>query len=115
MMPLRLTPDLKADHLLFRNEHNLQDRWNDRAYFAGERLTDNSLEIPTLQVTEIVNNIPVVALLNLVVFQLSRFKLDDKVDLRDLIEVGLIDANWPAKLPPELASRLQKILDDPEG
>jgi hypothetical protein len=35
--------------------------------------------------------------------------------LRDLIGVGLIDTSWPAKLPPELAARLQQILDTPDG
>jgi hypothetical protein len=32
-----------------------------------------------------------------------------------MIDVGLIDATWPARLPPELGARLQQILDPPEG
>jgi hypothetical protein len=37
------------------------------------------------------------------------------VHLRDLIEVGLLDSTWPARFPAELASRLQSVLDTPEG
>jgi hypothetical protein len=35
--------------------------------------------------------------------------------LRDLIDVELVDASWVQRLPPELASRLQELLDNPEG
>ena len=35
--------------------------------------------------------------------------------LRDLLDVGLIDRTWRDKLPPELAARLQELLDNPEG
>jgi hypothetical protein len=42
-------------------------------------------------------------------------KDEDRTHLRDLISVGLIDKNWPARLPSELASRLQSLLDDPLG
>jgi hypothetical protein len=32
-----------------------------------------------------------------------------------MLDVGLIDATWTARVPPELAPRLQAILDTPEG
>jgi hypothetical protein len=32
-----------------------------------------------------------------------------------MIGVGIIDASWPSRFPPELAGRLQAILDTPEG
>lgn len=105
----------QENHVLFRTKHVLRDRWSDRAYFAGEQLSDAEVMIPSLSCIELVHDIPVVSLRDLVTFQLKRLKLDDAVDLRDMIEVGLIDASWPAKLPPELASRLQEILDNPEG
>jgi hypothetical protein len=35
--------------------------------------------------------------------------------LRDLLEVGLIDQEWIASLPPSLAERLRQILDNPFG
>lgn len=37
------------------------------------------------------------------------------MNLRDLIDVELIDPSWCEKLPTELASRLQELLDNPNG
>jgi hypothetical protein len=47
--------------------------------------------------------------------KLTSFRDKDRTHLRDLIDVGLVDAGWPAALPPELGARLQQLLDDPEG
>jgi hypothetical protein len=32
-----------------------------------------------------------------------------------MVEVGLIDASWVQRYPPELAARLQLLLDTPGG
>jgi hypothetical protein len=32
-----------------------------------------------------------------------------------MINVELIDQSWCQRLPPELAARLQELLDNPEG
>ena len=47
--------------------------------------------------------------------KLTAFRDKDRVHLRDLIDVGLIDATWPGRLPEELAARLQSLIDDPGG
>ncbi len=47
--------------------------------------------------------------------KLTSFRDKDRTHLRDLIEIGLVDATWPNRLPNELAARLQSILDHPEG
>ncbi len=39
----------------------------------------------------------------------------DRMHLRDMLGVGLIDATWPARYPPELAARLQHLIDTPDG
>ena len=39
----------------------------------------------------------------------------DRVHLRDLIEVGLVDAGWLGRLPLAHAERLKSLLDTPEG
>jgi len=31
------------------------------------------------------------------------------------VEVGVVDATWPDRYPPELKQRLQQLLDDPDG
>lgn len=45
---------------------------------------------------------------------LSTFRLVEKVYLRDLADVELIDSMWPSRFPPELAARLQHILETPD-
>jgi hypothetical protein len=39
----------------------------------------------------------------------------DQVHILDMIGVGLVDATWLPRLPPELAARLKELLDDPDG
>jgi hypothetical protein len=39
----------------------------------------------------------------------------DRMHMRDMLGVGLIDATWPARYPPELAARLQHLIDTPDG
>jgi hypothetical protein len=39
----------------------------------------------------------------------------DRTHVRDMVGVGLIDTSWVERLPPELAERLQHILDTPGG
>jgi hypothetical protein len=46
---------------------------------------------------------------------LTRFRLNDRVDLRDMLNVGLLDETWVRRYPPELGSRLQHLIDTPEG
>lgn len=57
----------------------------------------------------------IVALETLVRMKLTSFRDKDKTHLRDFLEVGLIDATWPARFPPDLAGRLQLLIDTPEG
>ena len=47
--------------------------------------------------------------------KLTSFRRKDQVHLLDFLEVGLIDAGWVARFPPELGARLQTLLDTPDG
>jgi len=51
----------------------------------------------------------------LVKIKLTAFRDKDRTHLRDMIDVGLLDESWPAKLPKALGTRLQQLLDDPDG
>jgi hypothetical protein len=55
------------------------------------------------------------ALEPLVVMKLTSFRDKDRTHLRDMIEVGLLDRSWLSRLQPELAKRLEELLDDPDG
>jgi hypothetical protein len=54
----------------------------------------------------------VVALPDLVQMKLQSFRDQDRVHLRDLIEVGLVDRSFHSALPPELATRLDLLLKE---
>jgi hypothetical protein len=57
----------------------------------------------------------VLSLQALVQIKLTAFRDKDKTHLRDLIDIGLIDVSWPQRFHPQLAQRLQLLLDTPEG
>ena len=46
--------------------------------------------------------------------KLTSFRDKDRVHLRDLMEVGLVDASWLTRVPAALRSRLQELLDNPK-
>jgi hypothetical protein len=57
----------------------------------------------------------VLSLEALVRMKLTSFRRKDQVHLQDMLEIGLIDAGWTARLGPTLGSRLQELIDTPEG
>lgn len=50
----------------------------------------------------------------LVTAKLTSYRRKDQTHVDDLIRFGLVDRSWLATLPPELAERLQRLLDTPE-
>jgi hypothetical protein len=84
--------------------------------FAGEHVREKDLaKTPDVSESDDTRGFRVLSLEALVRMKLTSFRLKDQVHLQDLIGVGLIDQTWPARLPPELATRLQQILDNPNG
>jgi hypothetical protein len=84
--------------------------------FAGERTRpDHLLPAPEIDTVRDVENFRVINLESLVRMKLMSNRRKDQVHIEDLIAVGLVDSGWVTKLPPELASRLQAILDSPGG
>jgi hypothetical protein len=84
--------------------------------FAGERVRqEDLLPAPELHIDQEHHAYRLLNLKELVRMKLTSYRDKDRTHLRDLLDVGLIDHTWPAKLPPELAARLQHILDTPEG
>ena len=84
--------------------------------FAGEKARmEDEHPCPDIDESERAAEFQVVTLLALVRMKLLSWRDKDRTHLRDLIQVGLIDATWPARLPPPLAGRLQELLDNPNG
>jgi hypothetical protein len=57
----------------------------------------------------------VLALEPLVRMMLTSFRREDGMLLYDMLDVGLIDASWLAKLPDDLAALLKELIDTPNG
>ncbi len=84
--------------------------------FAGEKVREESLlPTPDLDETEATESFRVLSLEALVRMKLTAFRDKDRVHLRDMIDIGLIDAEWPNRFPAELAVRLQELLNNPDG
>jgi hypothetical protein len=84
--------------------------------FAGEKVRNDYPEAaPGIHAYELMGDARTLPLESLVRMKLASFRRRDQVHLQDMISVGLIDATWPARLPPALATRLQELLDDPDG
>ncbi len=47
--------------------------------------------------------------------KLNAFRDKDRVHLRDMISLGMIDLSWLEKYPEHLRLRLEELLNDPDG
>jgi hypothetical protein len=84
--------------------------------YSGEKVQpDYVTASPDVSESEPAAQFQVVSLAALVRMKLTSFRLKDRVHLLDLIGVGLVDQSWSEGLPLELASRLQQLLDNPNG
>ncbi len=84
--------------------------------FAGEKVR-SEYAVPAPDVTE-TKEIPPTRVLDLealVRMKLTSNRDKDRTHVRDLLEVGLIDASWCPRFPKELAERLQHLIETPEG
>ena len=80
--------------------------------FAGERVRpDHLLPAPDVTDSEAGPDFTVATLEALVRMKLTSFRLNDKVHLLDLLEVGLIDSTWCERVPSELAARLRELIE----
>lgn len=84
--------------------------------FANEKVSPAyALAAPDVTESESSAGMRLINLFALVRMKLTSFRDKDRVHLRDLIDVGLVDASWCEQFPPQLADRLRAILDSPEG
>ncbi len=84
--------------------------------FANEKVRpDDPVTTPDVADSEAGATFRVLSLEALVRMKLIANRRKDQVHLLDMLDVGLIDSTWPARYPPELAARLQHILDTPDG
>ena len=83
---------------------------------AGEKAkADSPLLAPDVSDSEVTEQFRLVTLEALVRMKLTSFRDKDRVHLRDLIEVGLVDESWLERVPPEVNERLKRIFQTPEN
>jgi len=84
--------------------------------YAGEKVHPHyPIASPDVDQYEKLRATRTLALQTLVQMKLTSYRRKDQVHLLDMLEVGLIDETWLAKLPEPLRSRLQELIDSPDG
>ncbi len=84
--------------------------------FAAEKVRpDYATPAPDVSESEETETFRLLSLDALVRMKLTSFRDKDRVHLRDLISVGLVDQSWRERVPNALQGRLQVLLDNPEG
>jgi hypothetical protein len=84
--------------------------------FAGERVKPgDAVPAPDLSATAAFEGYKIVEFDRLLVMKLTAFRDKDRTHLRDMIDVGLIDAATLDRLPPDLRPRLEQLLNNPDG
>ena len=82
----------------------------------GEKVREEYTQpAPTVNDAEPAVDYRVLTLEALVRMKLTSFRDKDRTHVRDMLDVGLIDESWLSRLPPELAERLQSLIDTPDG
>lgn len=101
---------------VFLDGPNAKARAAVHVIFAGELVRPHeTMPNPDAAQSELLTQYRVLTLEALVQIKLTAFRIKDKMYLIDLLDVGLIDRAWAARYPPELAARLQELIDDPDG
>jgi hypothetical protein len=84
--------------------------------FAMEKVRpDSPVASPDVTESEPADRFRVVTLEALIRMKLADYRDKDRTHLRDLIEVGLLDAHFLDRLEPELRERLNVLLTNPEA
>ena len=84
--------------------------------FSGEKVREHeALPNPDVMEFENADGYRILTLEALAQIKLTAFRDKDRVHLRDLLDVGLLDGTWLTRFPPTLAERLQTLIDTPEG
>jgi hypothetical protein len=84
--------------------------------FANEKVRpEDACPSPDVAESEPAQSYRVLTLPALIRMKLTSFRRNDQVHLLDMIDVGLIDQFTVATVPPELAPRLQELIDNPDS
>lgn len=121
----RAIPALEAEGFIYRRSAgvtmfldgpNAKARDAVHVVFAGKKVRQEYPEpVPEIDQFEWIEEARTLPFERLVGMKLTSFRDKDRVHVRDLISIGLIDETWLDRLSPELRLRLEKLLNDPDG
>jgi hypothetical protein len=84
--------------------------------FAGKKVRKEYSEaVPSIDTYEWMGESRTLPFEKLVTMKLTSYRDKDRVHIRDMISVGLLDESWLERFPPELRRRMQELLNDPDG
>ncbi len=84
--------------------------------FAGKKVRDEYPEpVPGIDQFVLMGDARTLPFERLIEMKLTSFRDKDRVHIRDMIAIGLIDDSWLARLSSELRVRLESLLNDPHG
>ncbi|MEZ6032522.1 MAG: hypothetical protein R3C17_05495 [Planctomycetaceae bacterium] len=84
--------------------------------FAGQKVREEYSEpVPEIDKYELIEDARTLPLEQLVKMKLTSFRRKDQVHVLDMISIGLIDDSWLDRMPPQLRTRLNELLNDPDG
>lgn len=100
---------------MFLDHENAKARDAVHVLIASEKVRETDLlAAPDVDESVIVDSHRTLSLAALVRMKLNVFRDKDRMHLRDMLDVELIDSNWVTLVPPILAPRFQELLDNPE-
>ena len=121
----RAIPVLESAGFIFRQEAGItmfldgpdaKARDAVHVVFAGKKVREHYTEaVPEIDKFEWIEDARTLPFDRLVKMKLTSFRRKDQVHLLDMISIGLLDPSWLDRFSPELRSRLQELLDNPDG
>jgi hypothetical protein len=101
---------------MFLDGPNAKARDAVHVLFAGKKVREEYAEpVPEIDQYEWIEDARTLPFERLVKMKLTSFRRKDQVHILDMISIGLIDATWLDRFSPQLRSRLQELLDNPDG
>lgn len=101
---------------LFLDGSDARPRDAVRFVMAGEKVKPHHFAAaPDVTDSVRLDGLSILSLDALTRMELTTFRRKDRVHLRDILDVGLVDSSWLGRYPPDLAARLQELIDTPDG
>ncbi len=101
---------------MFLDGPNAKARDAVHVIFAGKKVREEYPEpVPNIDEYALIEDARTLPLDKLVKMKLTSFRDKDRVHVRDMISIDIIDESWLGKYDEPIRSRLKELLDDPDG